>query len=459
MKRIPRKLFLLLSLLILAMTSAPQATIEVQENTAEVDFPEEITFTLEATSSSQITDVTLEFGTDALSCGESVSRAIPEDFEPDNSIAVEWVWNLRRSGSVPPGTEVWWRWVLEDENGQEIETSIQRLIFLDDFIPWQTRETDHLILSWYDGTDQFADALLDAGEDALVRLNDLTGVSVEKQVKVFIYRSSDEMQEATLFAPTWSGGRAFPWNSVIIIGVSPYNIGYGLETIAHELSHVVVGHYTFSCVNSTPGWIDEGLAMVIEGWQEVYYGDLLQDAIDEDSLLSVREVGQIFSADPDLARLSYAQSFSLVTYLLETYGGDPILTLLDQFKQGVSEDKALDAVYGFDRDGLELLWREWIGAAPMQESAASEATPTPTLVPTFAPIVGPSTQASQTPTESEFDPTSDDNGLPEEDVSVDDPQKESQNFNPLIIVGIGGGLLFIIIVIVVYRSKRAREES
>ena len=456
--KIGRRIFVLISLLTVAMSRAPQNAITVQDNWAEVNFPETITFHLEAESSSQITAVRLEFGTDALACGESVSRAMPEDFEPDTEISVEWVWNLRRSGSNPPGTEVWWRWVLENEDGVEIETPVQRLIFLDDFIDWRTRESDHLSLSWYEGTDQFAASLLQAGEDALVRLNQMTGVTIEEQVKIYIYASSDEMQRATLFAPTWSGGLAFPWNSTILIGVAPFNIGYGLDTIAHELSHVVIGHYTFSCVNSTPGWIDEGLAMVTEGELDSYLQDRLLDAVDDDSLLSVREVGQIFSADPDLALLSYAESFSLVTYMLETYGDEPMLELLDHFRQGKSEDTALEEVYGFDRDGLEVLWRDWVGAEPMQDIVDQDASPTATLVPTFAPIVGPTIQASQTPAEMDIDPTPGDADLGEEDPSGDEPDTDKDGMSPVLLIGIGGGILLIAALVVFIWRKRANQD-
>ena len=458
MMKIGRRIFILISLLTVAMSWTSQNAITVQENRAEVNFPETITFHLEAESSSQITAVRLEFGTDALACGESVSRAIPEDFEPDTEIVVEWVWNLRRSGSNPPGTEVWWRWVLENEEGLEIETPVQRLIFLDDFIDWRTRETDHLSLNWYEGTEQFAASLLEAGEDALVRLDQMTGVTVEKQVKIYIYASSDEMQRATLFAPTWSGGLAFPWNSTILIGVAPFDIGYGLDTIAHELSHVVIGHYTFSCVNSTPGWIDEGLAMVTEGELDLYFQEILLEAVDDDSLLSVREVGQIFSADPDLALLSYAESFSLVTFLLETYGDEPILELLDRFKQGESEDTALEEVYGFDRDGLEMRWRDWLGAEPMGEAADQDASPTATLVPTFAPIVGPTIQASQTPTGMDIDPTPEDADLGEEDPSVEEPDTGKDGMSPMLLIGIGGGFLLVAGLVVFIWRKPVNQD-
>jgi len=445
--------------LLLCVAWAPQITITVQENRADISFPETITFQLQAYSSTKIASIRLEFGTDALACGESVSRAIPEDYEPDTEIAVEWVWNLRRSGSVPPGTEVWWRWVLENEAGEKIETPVQRLIYLDDIFAWRIRVSEHLSLHWYEGSEQFADALLEAGEDALIRLDQMTGVMVEKQVKIYIYASSEDMQEATLFAPGWSGGRAFPWNSAVIIGVAPANLDWGMGTMAHELTHVVIRHYTFSCVDSTPGWIDEGLAMVMEGELGAYYQGILQDAVDADTLLSVREVGQIFSADPDLASLSYAESFSLVTYLLETHGDESMLQLLDRFKQGESEDRALEAVYSFDRDGLEALWRDWLGAAPMQEPPERGATPTPTIFPTLAPIVGPSIQVSQTPFEIVVNTTPEQVDVSSEAISQDESQAAKEVLNPVLLVGLGGGLLLVLVVVLFLRQKRESRGS
>ncbi|MGD8814184.1 MAG: hypothetical protein PVI78_06865, partial [Anaerolineales bacterium] len=159
------------------VTYTPIEAIDVYVNDIEVVFPESITFYLEATSTSPIVSAVLEYGTDTLSCGESVSRAIPEDYEPDATIEVEWIWNLRRSGSLPPGTQVWWRWVLEDSSGAVLTTPEQWVTFLDDVIPWKQAQTEHLILYWYVGTEDFAQQLIDAGEQALIRLYQMTGVA------------------------------------------------------------------------------------------------------------------------------------------------------------------------------------------------------------------------------------------------------------------------------------------
>jgi hypothetical protein len=453
-----RQILILISLLTLSIAWAPQNEISVQENSADINFPETITFQLQASSSTKIASIRLEFGTDALACGESVSRAIPEDYEPDTEIAVEWVWNLRRSGSVPPGTEIWWRWVLENEAGEKIETPVQRLIYLDEIFAWRTRASEHLSLNWYEGSEQFASSLLQAGESALARLHQMTGVVVEEQIKIYIYTSSEDMQEATLFAPGWSGGRAFPWNSAIIIGVAPSNLNWGLDTMAHELAHVIIGHYTFSCVDSSPTWITEGLAMVTEGDLDPYYQNLLQDAVDDNTLLSVREVGQIFSADPDLASLSYAESFSLVTYLLEAHGDESMLQLLDHFKQGESEDRALEEVYGVDRDGLEILWRDWLAATPMQEPPEQGTTPTATLFPTLAPIVGPTIQVSQTPVEIDVEATPEQNNVNKEVISQDESQAASRILTPVFLVGLGGGLLLVLAVVLFLRRRRKNQD-
>ena len=94
---------------------------------------------------------------------------------------------------------------------------------------------------------------------------------------------------------------------------------------------------------------------------EEYQHELLDHAIKEDKLISVRSLGSDFPTDPDQAYLAYAQSLSLISYLLETYSWSEIQELLTVFKEGSTYDNALQEVYSFDTGGLEELWRAWIG--------------------------------------------------------------------------------------------------
>jgi hypothetical protein len=86
----------------------------------------------------------------------------------------------------------------------------------------------------------------------------------------------------------------------------------------------------------------------------------------------VQTLSSDFPADPDGARLSYAESYSLISFLIQHYGEQKMLSLLSTFKQGSTYDNALETVYGFDTSGLNSLWRESLGLSPQ------EPTPTPT---------------------------------------------------------------------------------
>jgi hypothetical protein len=373
---------------LIVLTAQNGAGIDVTVNEASVQFPEGIDFHLQALSDVPIESAELRFHTDAQVCGGGDTQATPEDFVGGTNIVADWSWEFRRTGSQPPGTTITWHWVLNTEDGESFETEEQSITLEDTTHNWQSIEADGLTLYWYEGDQAFAETLQSAGEQAISNLEATLGIEVDTPIRIYTYANSDDMQSATLFAPAWSGGLAFSRNSALLMAVGPTDLEWGQRALAHELTHVVEGYYTFSCVNSAPTWFEEGLAMYMEGAPEAYYTSILDQAVSDNELLSVRELGHIFSGNSELATLSYAQSQSLVTYLIDEHGEDKLLLLLDQWKQGSSEDKALTEVYGFDRDGLEVAWRAWIGAPPM-EIVPQEAQATYTPYPTFAPIGEP----------------------------------------------------------------------
>ena len=58
--------------------------------------------------------------------------------------------------------------------------------------------------------------------------------------------------------------------------------------------------------------------------------------------------------------MSYAQSMSIVEFLVDNYGKEKMFELLGIFEQGSSYDGALKRVYGFAMDGLNDLWRDYV---------------------------------------------------------------------------------------------------
>ena len=123
----------------------------------------------------------------------------------------------------------------------------------------------------------------------------------------------------------------------------------------------------------------------------------LDQAISSDTLLTVRSLNGGFSELPDKANLSYSQSYSIVNFLIKTYGQEKLTELLTALRDAKPIDDALLEIYGFDSDGLEDAWRQSVGAAPRAVSAQATAMPTPTFVPTYVPVAGIPLAVTPTP--------------------------------------------------------------
>ncbi len=375
-----------------------QGRITIADHGAELAFPDRITFSASVTSGAPIARVVLEYGVGKLTCGEVVAKAFP-DFTPGTSADVRWTWEMRQSGSEPPGTTIWYRWHVTDANGAEQLSAEQRVIWLDKVHQWRSAGSGKLTLHWYRGSPTFAQNLLDSAVDSLGQLGRTTGVTPQSPIDLYIYASTADMRDAILYEPGWTGGQAFPDHDIVIIGISSDQLDWGKRTEAHELTHVLVGHLTFSCLGSVPTWLNEGIAVYGEGGPEQSGRDQLRSAIAEDTLISVRALSGGFSEHPSKADLSYAQSYSLVNYLVSSFGQKQLIALFGELRGGQTIEAALERVYGFGLDGLEDRWRESVGARPRRaEGAAPTATVRPTLVPTYRPVgVAPVVQAVTPP--------------------------------------------------------------
>ena len=388
MRRILTLLTLILSLHLFAVQSAfasPQA--DVTDDQAVMSFPLSVTFSAKINSTANITSVVLEYGTEQLTCGEVVAKAFPQ-FNPGKSVNVEWTWEMRQSGSLPPGATIWWHWRYTDETGKEAVSNQQTIIWLDSEHNWKTITANTLNLHYYSGNQSFAEDLLNAAENGLEFNRTKSGLTAQSPIDLYIYASTNDLKDAILYEPSWTGGQAFPDQDIVILGISKDDLDWGRGAIVHELTHVLVGHLTFSCLGGVPTWLNEGLAVYSEGKLDDVSQQQLDEAIKDDKLLTVRSLSSGFSEVASKAYLSYSQSYSIVKFLIETYGQDKMTNLLTSLRDGATIDNALINTYGFDVEGLDDAWRKGIGAAPRSVSAEPTAQPTPTYVPTIVPISG-----------------------------------------------------------------------
>jgi hypothetical protein len=299
-------------------------------------------------------------------------------------------------------------WTVTDAAGKSVATAPATFEIKDARYSWHSLVQGKVTLYWYKGDNAFAGELMASVQDALKRLAGNTGVEISKPVQFYIYASAADLQGSMIFPQDWTGGVAFTEYGIIAIGIgtSAAEISWGKGTVAHELTHLVVHQLTYNPYNDLPTWLDEGLAMFNEGPLDSQFTTPLNQAITRKSLNSVRTISSPFSAYGGESVLDYAESYSIVKYLIDTYGQPKMFALLSTFQKGSSYDGALQSVYGFDMDGLNVKWQASLGitvmppattqpsqtTAPAQPTTVTTATTQQTKEPAQTTATAPPTQ-------------------------------------------------------------------
>ena len=362
-------LVLLLILLIPARVSA-DSDIRLTSSTTKIDFPNFLTFNIKAESSVPITRIRLRYQVDKITYAPSFAEAWP-DFQPNKSVASSWTWDMRK-GSLPPGAKITFWWVIQDSSGNSLTSDKETLSFDDARYKWQQVTQDMITIFWYQGSQSFAEQLLKAAVEARARLEGDTGVVLDKPVSIYIYANYQDLRGSIVAPEEWTGGVAYAGFNIISIGISTNNLDWGKGAVAHELGHLITHQVTNSpYAAGLPPWLDEGLAMHAQAIQSDSDKAALRKAVTNGTIATLKSLSSPFSADPQEAFYDYAESQSVIEYMTSSFDKDKINNLLVQLNNGVAMDDALMKVYGFDLDGLDKAWMDWLMAQPEKKAAVS----------------------------------------------------------------------------------------
>jgi hypothetical protein len=357
---------LLCALLCARPILAEAASITILSETVEYDFAESIRFRLTAHSDEEIQEVILFY---RLNGSIVTGRAYPE-FTPGEQIDAQWTWELV-PGALAPGTEITYDWQLKDSAGQELRTEKRTFIYGDNRFTWQESSAGMVHVYTYRG-DSGSELL----ETALSEIDDLQreiGITLEEPIHIYVYANKSDMRgvlpsrSERYDEMTTTLGMVVTEDTLLLLG----NAGNLNETLAHELSHLVVGQATKNPLGGLPRWLDEGLAMYAEGELPSNNRRALERAVQRDELISVRSLSG-YSGDPSQVDLFYAEAHSVVSFMLQEYGRDKMLGLLGQFQQGTYQEDALQNIYGFGLEGLDMRWRRHLGLDDRQPQPQSE---------------------------------------------------------------------------------------
>lgn len=350
-----------------AYASDPAITATSSE--ARVSFPRNITFLLEAESSAApISEVSLLYGAER----SDVMTIVETETEPGQRVNVRYMLNTQVFYQ-PPGIDLVYQWIIRDEAGNELETEPQTLVYHDDRFDWQERNQRGVTVYWYEGGEAFGDQLIGTATATLDRLEREIGATVEEPVKIYVYASIRDMRSALRSNEVeWVGGEARPSLGLILGAIPPGNDSEIGRLIPHELSHQVLHQATENPYGGVPLWFNEGLAVHNQETVEISFDLYLEAAARNGELIPLEALSASFPTDPEQALLSYAQSHSIVAYLIEQYGTEATQQLVAAFAEAMPLEQALQEAIGLTVDELDAEWRETLPRPTTTEEPSAE---------------------------------------------------------------------------------------
>ena len=353
-----------------------QSTVVVTEQDVSPHFPEKVDFTLKASGfTAERAEMNYRLVGEAVTVGVAADLAGPTD-RVDTTVTLD-----LRTDYIPPGAEVAYYWKLTSPTGDSVDTTVKTFQMQDEGFNWRslTDKGNRVNVHWYDGDAAFGQKLLEIASSALDRLETQIGAGLDRRAEIWVYANGDALFEALpLHQPEWVGGQAYPDLAVVLAAI-PNDDSAELEikrSIPHEISHLVLYQATKNPYNTPPSWLDEGLAVHNQEVSDPFEEEALRKAVDEGTLIPLKALAGSFGADENEAFLSYAESASVVDFILgdSRFGADRLAKTVAAFKRGVTYDDALETGLGVTTDELDRQWRAWLPYKPQPTGSAPAAT-------------------------------------------------------------------------------------
>lgn len=184
-------------------------------------------------------------------------------------------------------------------------------------------------------------------------------LEIDRTILVEIVRNHREFEQRL-------GRRAYPW----VMGVSKHHQNHVIlkplvgdamrRLVTHELTHVALDMKMRATRGEPPRWLHEGLAQWMEGDIPAGRKDALGRAIVENRLLTLDELEDAFTGDRATVDLAYAQSYTLVAFMLDTGPPGALGRYLHHLMETGDEMLALQRAMGRPLEAVERSWLEQV---------------------------------------------------------------------------------------------------
>ena len=135
------------------------------------------------------------------------------------------------------------------------------------------------------------------------------------------------------------------------------------DILPHEIAHLVLFDLLGEGNRNVPVWFEEGVAQLEESGKRELVKEALRGVAATGKHIPFRTFGVLSPAelkDSTQISLFYAQSLSVVVFLIEKYGQDSFYRLSKELRDGRSFEGALNRVYGGILSSMGDLESRWL---------------------------------------------------------------------------------------------------
>jgi peptidase MA superfamily protein len=281
--------------------------------------------------------------------------------------SAEFRWDAA-STHVTPNTAIAYRWRATD--GDRVTLSPERTLLYDDDRPgldWHSARIGDATVHWYGGAEARARRFGELSAGGASRAEALFGHQLAGPVDIFVYDSREDFFGALgPGAREWTGAATYPPLRTIFMWLGGGSTDYLETTIVHEVTHVVFHDATDNPYHEPAKWLNEGLAVWSEQRSAAQQRSTVEFEASGGGLFAFQAIADQFPIGTRGSSLSYAQGATMIGMIIDRSGEDAIAGIAAAYREGASDDEALEAGTGVPAEQLYAEFYAEFGVDPPQ---------------------------------------------------------------------------------------------
>ena len=241
-----------------------------------------------------------------------------------------------------------------------ISASLQG-VFAQEQVDWKEYETKHFIIKYHDLDEGTLSMIAEEAENAYDKVT--LDLRYHPDNKTVVRIGPDEKDHDK----GWEG--SYGVGSKLIDLQSPAqrrwnffsNYSYYIQdSVIHEFTHHILSEgYKIGF----PDWLNEGIATYEANDKiEEFYGDRkFKNAVSKDELLSLVDMWSFyFQLEEDEIPLAYVESYTVIEFIVNTYGHDGLLDMLKSRRDNPDMDEVIKNTFVVSYEEFEQGWMNFV---------------------------------------------------------------------------------------------------